>query len=50
MSYLLGIDLSATGAKALIINIPGEVIAVESTPSAVFISPTFVEHKKQSLH
>ncbi len=35
MSYLMGLDISTTGAKALIIDETGEVIAVANTPQPI---------------
>ena len=35
MSYLMGLDISTTGAKALIIDDAGEVIAVANTPQPI---------------
>ena len=34
MPYLMGLDISTTGAKALIIDESGAVIAVANTPAA----------------
>ena len=35
MAYLLGLDISTTGAKALIIDERGAVIASETTPHPI---------------
>jgi xylulokinase len=35
MTYLLGLDISTTGAKALIINEKGEVVASHTTPQPI---------------
>ena len=35
MPYLMGLDISTTGAKALIINETGGVIAVANTPQPI---------------
>jgi xylulokinase len=35
MAYLLGIDVSTTGAKAVVITLDGEVVAVHNTPHPI---------------